>query len=108
MNEVSLTEGRTVLYVSHNMNTIRQLCDRCIVLDKGKIIFDKLPINSTLYVKKSNGEIVKTLQCNNSKMYWNGITDTNKTLETGLYSISLKLHNSDSVEDNVMNFTVIK
>lgn len=33
-------EGRTVLYVSHNMNTIRQLCDRCIVLNKGKVIFD--------------------------------------------------------------------
>lgn len=33
-------EGRTVLYVSHNMNTIRQLCTRCIVLDKGKIVFD--------------------------------------------------------------------
>lgn len=31
---------RTVLYVSHNMNTVRQLCNRCIVLDKGKIIFD--------------------------------------------------------------------
>ena len=31
---------RTVLYVSHNMNTIRQLCKRCIVLDKGKIIFE--------------------------------------------------------------------
>ena len=32
--------GKTVLYVSHNMNTIRQLCDRCVVLDKGKIIYD--------------------------------------------------------------------
>ncbi len=31
---------RTVLYVSHNMNTIRQLCKRCIVLDKGEVIFD--------------------------------------------------------------------
>ena len=31
---------RTVLYVSHNMNTVRQLCDRCIVLDKGRVIFD--------------------------------------------------------------------
>ncbi|MBR2669806.1 MAG: ABC transporter ATP-binding protein [Solobacterium sp.] len=40
MREVASKEGRTVLYVSHNMNTIRQLCDRCIVLDKGKIIFD--------------------------------------------------------------------
>lgn len=40
MREVANKEGRTVLYVSHNMNTIRQLCDRCIVLDKGKIVFD--------------------------------------------------------------------
>lgn len=32
--------GKTVLYVSHNMNTIRQLCDRCVVLDKGRIIYE--------------------------------------------------------------------
>ena len=40
MREAAKKEGRTVLYVSHNMNTIRRLCDRCIVLDKGKIIFE--------------------------------------------------------------------
>lgn len=40
MREAAKKEGRTVLYVSHNMNTIRQLCDRCIVLDKGKVIFE--------------------------------------------------------------------
>ncbi|UPG64496.1 ABC transporter ATP-binding protein [Metabacillus endolithicus] len=33
-------EGRTVLYVSHNMNTVQQLCNRVIVLDHGKVIFD--------------------------------------------------------------------
>ena len=40
MREVAQKEGRTVLYVSHNMNTIRRLCDRCIVLEKGKLIFE--------------------------------------------------------------------
>ena len=40
MSDVSKSEGRTILYVSHNMNTIRQLCDRCVVLDHGKTIFD--------------------------------------------------------------------
>lgn len=40
MGEVADKEGRTVLYVSHNMNTIQQLCSRCIVLDKGKVIYD--------------------------------------------------------------------
>lgn len=40
MSDVSKVEGRTILYVSHNMNTIRQLCDRGIVLEHGKLIFD--------------------------------------------------------------------
>ena len=40
MRAAAKVEGRTVLYVSHNMNTIRTLCDRCIVLDKGKVVFE--------------------------------------------------------------------
>lgn len=40
MRDAAKKEGRTVLYVSHNMNTIRQLCDRCVVLDKGKVVFE--------------------------------------------------------------------
>ena len=40
MREAADKEGRTVLYVSHNMNTIRKLCDRCVVLEQGKIIYD--------------------------------------------------------------------
>ena len=33
-------DGRTVLYVSHSMRTVQQLCNRVIVMDHGKIIFD--------------------------------------------------------------------
>lgn len=40
MKDVSEQDDRTILYVSHNMNTIRQLCDRVIVLNHGKIVFD--------------------------------------------------------------------
>ena len=40
MRAAAKQQGRTVLYVSHNMNTIRQLCDRCIVLDKGRVVFE--------------------------------------------------------------------
>ena len=40
MKQAAKQEGRTVLYVSHNMNTIRRLCDRCIVLDAGTLAYD--------------------------------------------------------------------
>ena len=40
MRQAAEDESRTILYVSHNMNTVRELCDRCIVLAEGKIVFD--------------------------------------------------------------------
>ena len=40
MRSAAKQDGRTVLYVSHNMNTIRQLCDRCIVMDHGEVVFN--------------------------------------------------------------------
>ena len=30
-------QGRTVLFVSHNMAAVRQLCDTCVLLDGGKV-----------------------------------------------------------------------
>ena len=32
-------EGRTVLFVSHNMGTILSLCSRCLLLQRGELIF---------------------------------------------------------------------
>lgn len=32
--------GKTIIYVSHNMSTIRQLCDKCVVLSSGQVIFE--------------------------------------------------------------------
>ncbi len=40
MKKVATEEGRTVLYVSHNMASVKSLCNRCIVLSKGQVIFE--------------------------------------------------------------------
>ncbi len=42
MDEVAKS-GRTVLFVSHNMHTIRSLTTRGVVLDQGQIIYDGSP-----------------------------------------------------------------
>jgi len=39
MSEVSQKEGRTVLFVSHNMNSVRALCKSGIVLENGSVSF---------------------------------------------------------------------
>lgn len=33
-------DNKAILYVSHNMRTIRNLCDRCVVLNHGRVIYD--------------------------------------------------------------------
>jgi lipopolysaccharide transport system ATP-binding protein len=38
MQDVSEEEGRTVLFVSHNMDSIKQLCTKAILLQDGKIV----------------------------------------------------------------------
>ena len=40
MQDVSRGEGRTVLFVSHNMASVRNLCQRGIVLENGEMVFD--------------------------------------------------------------------
>lgn len=40
MADVVKNDGKTIVYVSHNMNTIRRLCNRCVVLQKGRVLFD--------------------------------------------------------------------
>jgi lipopolysaccharide transport system ATP-binding protein len=36
MQQVANSEGRTILFVSHHMAAVRRLCQKCIVLDKGR------------------------------------------------------------------------
>ena len=40
MESVSKGEGRTVLFVSHNMNAIEQLCSRAMLLDRGGLSYN--------------------------------------------------------------------
>ncbi len=40
MQDISGGEGRTVLFVSHNMASVATLCTRAIVLDNGNIVFN--------------------------------------------------------------------
>lgn len=54
MKDVSQGGGRTVLFVSHNMGSIRSLCTRSIVLDKGSVVFEGETEEAINYYLNSN------------------------------------------------------
>jgi len=41
--------GRTVIFVSHNMGAVQQLCNRAILLEQGQIIVDDIPSRTISY-----------------------------------------------------------
>jgi lipopolysaccharide transport system ATP-binding protein len=54
MDEVSHKDGRTILFVSHNMGAVQQLCNRVVCLNGGMILADSQDVSGG--IKKYLGE----------------------------------------------------
>ena len=73
MNEVSLGQGRTVLFVSHNMAQVKNLCNKGIILDHGKLVRVDDDINRSIsyYLGTDNNgnELITTYWKNDGSFY---------------------------------------
>ena len=93
IKEVSQNEGRTVLFVSHNLGSIKNICNVGLVLDSGKITYHSKDISSVIsnYQENTISQIRK-----NSFLKRSGLG--NVMLE------SLTLFNSLGIETQQFNF----
>ncbi|MBZ9729737.1 ABC transporter ATP-binding protein [Salegentibacter sp. JZCK2] len=58
MQDLSMGEGRTVLFVSHNMGSVRSLCTRGIVLNNGELFFEGESSNAIdFYLNQDSTEV---------------------------------------------------
>lgn len=60
MQDVSKGEGRTVLFVSHNMNSVRILCNKGVVLENGTVGFIGTTEDSVNYYIGNNIDTFQT------------------------------------------------
>jgi len=86
MQDVSKGEGRTVLFVSHNMDSITRLCERCVLMENAHIRFDDTAEKVVNYYLESNcgagsGRIFENINSNNDVL-----------------PVSLKVHDDNFVE----------
>jgi lipopolysaccharide transport system ATP-binding protein len=66
MKQVSQSEGRTVLFVSHNLDAIKNLCNRSLILENGLIFFNGETEKSLdIYLSKQKSTISKVFQLKN-------------------------------------------
>ncbi len=71
MQDISRGEGRTVLFVSHNMAAVKNLCSRGLLIEKGKIILND-NIDKVVDTYLSNEDVVSS----SSKSLINSIRDS--------------------------------
>jgi len=63
MQDISNSDGRTVLFVSHNMAAVKSLCTRGIVLENGESVFDGTNIEAVdFYLNSSVGEEISSVK----------------------------------------------
>lgn len=120
MRDAASVEGRTVLYVSHNMNTIRQLCDRCIVLSQGQIIFDgdvEEAIEVYLGVNNSSNPVLDLEQIPREKGFQNGRAKMKKLevmTENSVFNLNGKIKafltvwSRDTISDCILRIMLIQ
>jgi lipopolysaccharide transport system ATP-binding protein len=99
MGEVSKGEGRTVLFVSHNMGAIKQLCKSCFLLKNGFIEDGKLPVNEAFEIYSKSYTKV-----NDYLLIGNLISSCN-TLE--IFKVEVKSKNNESlIFDNLSELCI--
>lgn len=55
MSEVVSSQGRTILFISHNLGAVQNLCTRCIWIDNGRIVaFDQTDKIIKAYLAKNS------------------------------------------------------
>ncbi len=80
MGDVSKGEGRTVLFVSHNMAAIKTLTQKSIFLKNGNLIeYNSTEETVSKYLVDANSKVIKSLKSDNSSIFISDIyfSDTN-------------------------------
>lgn len=73
MDSVTRNEGRTILFVSHDLNAIKSLCQRTLVFNSGKIVCQDQTENSIgYYITQSSSDIKSGELTNLNRRYGSG------------------------------------
>jgi ABC-2 type transport system ATP-binding protein len=69
LHELQLQRGRTMIYSSHNMQEVEQMCDRVIFLAKGRIVMQGAPAEIIKQSKSSSLEDLFISIARNGHLY---------------------------------------
>ncbi len=92
MDQVSKNEGRTVIFVSHNMGAVETLCDKGIILDQGSLNESgSISEIVSLYFKNNNNKNISNINKEGVIIFSEG-----KNKKNGIQSVEVYVNGSNS------------
>lgn len=80
MQDVSKGQGRTVLFVSHNMASVENICDRAMLLERGQVRHDGRVADIISKYKEINNDVLNTTLSTRKQRTGNGLFKFNDVI----------------------------
>lgn len=116
MQDISKGDGRTVLFVSHNMESVQSLCTRCIVLEDGNVSYSgNVDEAISFYLRNKDTNIFLAdkfpLKVNDATLLGFELLDEYNQSVTNLilgksYSLKIKLKNGVTPKKLIARFQI--
>lgn len=121
MRDVASSEGRTVLFVSHNMSAVLSLCTRCVLMKKGRLVADGAPADIIeryfqaeevqdqtvdLTVKRREYELRRKAVMRSGRLVENGVGVPWKVPFGAPFEIELEVELTEAVDDFAMGIAL--
>lgn len=121
MQDISKGEGRTILFVSHNMGSVKSLCDHGMVLENGKVVYyDSVDKAVSRYLSSENPKTPKFSlkdrvdRIGNGKLLFTDVSlfdglekKTNIIISGESMKLSLYYETTDRIKENEFVLTVM-
>ena len=90
--------GKTMILVSHSMDKVAEVCDRCVYVSQGEVRYDGVPLDAIKAYRKDVGESAMGSESNKGRREWPDASDAPGDDVARLCSVSVRAEDGKIVD----------
>ena len=115
MGEISKSEGRTILFVSHQLGAVATLCNKGMLMENGGIVdYGSISNILTTYTESSNSKELSYVSLDKAKDIFidscslkkNNTSNTNEFLSNDIMCVEIEIYKNKVIRNGTFSFTI--
>lgn len=115
MGEISKSEGRTILFVSHQLGAVATLCNKGMLMENGRIVdYGSISNVLTTYTESSNSKELSYVSSDKAKDIFidscslkkNNTSNTNEFLSNDIMCVEIEIYKNKVIRNGTFSFTI--